>query len=102
VSDREELLAARREALLARSAVQRSHLADVAADIEQRLGGLDRGINMVRSAARQPLFIAGAIAAVVLVGPRRLLHWLGRGALLWSTSRRLLRAVGIDRLRGPS
>jgi hypothetical protein len=94
VSDREEQLASRREALLARSAAQRQLLAELAGDIEYRLGGLDRGINAVRSAARQPLLIAGAIAAVVLIGPRRLVRWLGRGALLWSTGRRLLRAAG--------
>jgi hypothetical protein len=94
VSEREEQLALRRETLRARSAVQRHHLAGTAAEIEHHLGGLDRGISVVRSVIRNPVLIAGAISLVVLIGPRRIVSWAGRGALLWSAARRMLRASG--------
>jgi hypothetical protein len=96
VSERESQLAHRREALRARCAVQRRHLAGTAVEIEEHLGGLDRGIGMMRSVVRNPLLIAGAISVLVLVGPGRIVRWAGRGALLWSAARRLL---GIARQR---
>lgn len=94
MSEREEQLALRRESLRARSAVQRHHLGNTTAEIEEHLGGLDRGIGMVRSVVSNPVLIAAAISLVVLIGPRRLLGWAGRGALLWSAARRMLRASG--------
>ena len=91
MSEWEGQLSQRREALRARCAVQRHQLGESAAEIEEHLGGLDRGIHMVRTVARSPLFITGAISLLVLIGPRRILRWVTRGALAWSTSRRLLR-----------
>ena len=92
MSEREEQLASRRQALRARSAIQRLHLADTTDEIERHLGGLDRGIGLVRSVVRNPVLIAGAMSLIVLVGPGRILSWAGRGALLWSAARRVLRA----------
>jgi len=93
VSERQAQLAQRREALRARCAVQRLHFADTTAEIDEHLGGLDRSINVVRTVIRSPFLIAGAIGLFVLIGPRRVVRWAGRGALLWSTARRLLRVV---------
>ena len=71
--------------------MQRHELASVGAEIETQLGSIDRGLNLVRSVATRPVMIGVGIAAVLLIGPRRILRLASRGALLFATSRRFLR-----------
>lgn len=94
MSDRQRELAARRGALRAKSAIQREFLVDTIDDIETRLTGLDRGIDMVRHVVKQPVVLAGGIALIALIGPRRVLRMAGRAAVLFATGRRVLRIVG--------
>jgi hypothetical protein len=70
-------------------AVQRERLGETADDIEQRLAGIDRGVKVARGLMRKPLLIVGAVALIAVLGPRRLLGWASRGAVLYSTARRL-------------
>jgi len=93
MSDRRIELQARRRELLARSELQRRSLAHMTRDIETRLRGVDHIISVARRFVAQPLMIAGSLAAVVMIGPRRLLGWAGRGLLLFSTGRRLMRRL---------
>jgi len=93
MSERRRELAARREALLAEAALQRDVLGQTAGDIEQRLAGLDRGIDLARRAIKHPLVLAGGIAFVTLVGPRKLLRVAGRSAVIFQTGRRVLRLL---------
>ncbi len=91
MSRRFDQLTAHHSNLLARCAVQRRQLAESAEEIQHELGRLDRGLEVVRRVLRNPAMIGGAIAVVALVGPRRLLRWGTKGAMLYSTARQLLR-----------
>ena len=93
MSERRQRLAQRRAALLAHCAVQRGDLSQKAAQIETRLASVDRTINIVRRYAAQPLLLAGGVALLVMIGPRRLLSWAGRSAVLLTAGRRMMRLV---------
>jgi hypothetical protein len=94
MSDRQHELAARREALRAESAIQREYLGRTVQDIESRLAGIDRGIEIARRVVQKPVVLAGAIALVAFIGPRRLLRIAGRSAVLFATGRRVMRLLG--------
>jgi YqjK-like protein len=91
MSRRFDQLNAHHSNLLARIAVQRRQLAETAEEIEHELGRVDRGLAVIRGVLKSPLMIGGAIAVVVLVGPRRLLRWSTKGLMFYSTARQLLR-----------
>jgi len=93
VSGRSAFLAVRREALRAHCAVQRIQLADQARQLETRLANVDRAISIVRRIARRPVLIAGGIALLALVGPRRIVRLASRGAVLLTTGSRVLRLM---------
>jgi len=65
-------LARRRQALAARAAVQRAELAGALQPVVRRLAALDRVVAALRE---RPLMVVAAAAALVLLGPRRLLRW---------------------------
>jgi hypothetical protein len=91
VSQRFDQLSAQHSNLLARCAVQRRQLGESAEEIEHELGRVDRGLAAVRRVLRHPAMIAGAVAIVALVGPRRLLRWATSGLMWYSTARGLIR-----------
>jgi len=93
MSARLEQLAAKREALRAQSALQRDHLVDNVRDIETRLAGIDRGVEIARRIIKHPIVLAGGIALVALIGPRKLLNVASRSALVFSTGRRVMRML---------
>jgi len=78
-------LAQRRQVLVARAAVQRAELAGALQPAVRRLAALDRLVAAVR---QRPVMVTVAIAAVVLLGPRRLLHWALRALPLFALLRR--------------
>ena len=94
MSDRQQELAARRQALRAQSEIQREYLSRTVEDIETRLAGIDRGIDIARRVVRKPIVLAGGIALVALIGPRRLLRIAGRSEVLFSTGRRIMLILG--------
>jgi hypothetical protein len=67
-SERFNQLVTKHSKLRLRSAVQRRELGSTMNDIEHRLSGLDRA----------------------LVGPKRLIGWASRGALIYTTARRFI------------
>lgn len=93
MSARLEQLAAKRAALRAQSAAQREHLVDSVRDVETHLAGIDRGIEVARSVIKHPLVLAGGIALVALLGPRKILNFVSRGALFLATGRRVMRLI---------
>jgi hypothetical protein len=93
MSDRLRELAARREALRAESTLQRDQMDGLARDIKERLSGIDRSIEIARTVATRPAVIAGAIAVVALVGPRRLLRLAGRSAMFLTTGSRVIKML---------
>lgn len=90
-SERFNQLAAKHSNLRLRSAVQRRELGSTMNDIEHHLSGLDRGIGAAQRWVKNPALIVSAVALVALVGPKRLLGWASRGALVYSTAKRLMR-----------
>jgi hypothetical protein len=73
--------------------VQRDALAQQVQQIETRLVSVDRTINVVRRYAAQPLLLIGCAALLVMIGPRRILRWTGRSAVLVSASRRVVKML---------
>jgi len=94
MSDRFDQLAAHHSNLRARCALQRQHLAQTARDIEGQLSGVDRGVTLARNIVRSPVAVMGGIAIIAFIGPKRLMRWVSRGALFYTTARRLLRLRG--------
>ncbi len=91
MSDRRAQLAARRLDLLDKSDRQRRSLANHAQQIEARLRGADHVIGLARRFVAQPLLLAGGLATIMMIGPKRLIAWAGRALVLFSTGRRLLK-----------
>jgi hypothetical protein len=65
-------LAGRREALVLRSVAQRARLAQQLAPVARKLATADRVTSALRS---HPILAGCAVAALALLGPRRLLRW---------------------------
>jgi len=93
VSERRLRLAERRAALLAHCALQRGELSQRAQQIETRLASVDRAISIVRRYAAQPLLLVGGAALLIMVGPRRILRWAGRGAVFITAGKRVARLL---------
>ena len=97
MSERSNYLKLRCEQLRAHAAVQRIHLADETRQLEARLLNVDRVINAVRSAARQPLLIAAGFGLLALLGPRRVVRVVGKCAVMLTTGSRMLRLMRRER-----
>ena len=91
MSERFDQLAAKHQQLRLASAVQRRELGSAALDLEERLSGVDRGLEAVRTFVRHPAVIIGAVAVLAMIGPRRLLSVASRGAMYASLARALLK-----------
>lgn len=90
-SERFNQLSAKHSNLRLRAAVQRRELGSTMHEIEHQLSGLDRGIGAAQRWIKNPAVIVGGVALVALVGPRRLVRWVSRGALIYSTAKRFIR-----------
>jgi hypothetical protein len=90
-SERFHQLAAKHSNLRLRAAVQRRELGTTMNEIEHQLSGFDRGIGRATRLLKNPAVIVGGVAIVAMVGPKRLMSWATRGAVLYSTAKRLLR-----------
>jgi hypothetical protein len=90
-SERFNQLAAKHSNLRLRAAVQRRELGATMNDIEHQLSGVDRGISRVSRVLKNPVVIVGGVALVAMVGPKRLMRWVTKGALLYSTAKRFIR-----------
>ena len=90
-SERFNQLAAKHSNLRLRAAVQRRELGSTMHEIEHQLSGVDRGIARTTRLLKNPAVIIGGVAIVAIVGPKRLMRWATKGALLYSTAKRFLR-----------
>jgi len=82
-------LARRKERLIARTAAQRSVIADVYHRWQMPVSLLDRGVAVARFLRSHPLLLAVGVAVAAAVGRRNLLYWAGRGWVAWRTGRAL-------------
>jgi hypothetical protein len=90
-SERFNQLSAKHSNLRLRAAVQRRALGSTMNEIEHHLSGLDRGLGAAQRWVKNPAVIIGGVALVALVGPKRLMGWVSRGALIYTTARRFIR-----------
>jgi hypothetical protein len=74
---------ARRELLLARSAVQRDALALLVARWRAPLEVADRGVRTVRYARAHPGVLLLTVAAFAALFPKRAFRWARRAILVW-------------------
>ena len=82
-------LAAKRERLIAQSALQRAALARQSLLLKAPLSLADRGLAAARVAGRHPLLVAAAVAAMVVWRPRKAVRVLQYGWMGWQLARRL-------------
>jgi hypothetical protein len=82
-------LARRRERLTARTAAQRTIVADAYQRWQKPAGLVDRGLAVVRFLKSHPLLSAIVVAAAAAAGRRKLVRWGGRGWVAWRTVRAL-------------
>ena len=85
---------ARRELLLARSAVQRDSLALLAQRWRAPLELADQGIRTVRYAREHPGALLLAVAALVALSPKRAFGWARRAILVWRGYQWVVQAIG--------
>lgn len=90
-SQRFHQLSAKHSNLRLRSAVQRRQLGSTMNEIEHHLSGLDRGLGAAQRLIKNPAVLIGGVAVVALIGPKRLMRWVSRGALIYTTARRFVR-----------
>jgi hypothetical protein len=86
-----QLLAAKRQLLIARAALHRAELEVELAAIEQRISIADTAFTLARRIKHAPLLTASVAATVVavIVSPRRALKWISYAATGYSLARRL-------------
>jgi hypothetical protein len=88
-------LAAQREALVARGAVQRALAVEATVDIRRGLASIERGVELLRYLGRKPLALGIGVAAIALLiaKPRQTATWLGYGLTAYTMFRRARRAL---------
>jgi hypothetical protein len=89
LTSRVEELAAKRQLLLARSAVQRETLRLDAAAIGESLGVVDRAVSIVQRLRRSPMVIAVAVVGLVVFRRSPVASWAMRGLAVASAARRV-------------
>jgi hypothetical protein len=89
---RAQELAYQRLKLRAQCARQREQLAVELHAIETELAGVDRAILVARRFMTKPALVAAGVALFTVIGPKRLLRWVTKGAFWYSTGSRLFRA----------
>lgn len=85
---------ARRELLLARSAVQRDALALLVQRWHAPLELADRGFRVVQYAREHPGWILLVVAVLVALSPKRGLRWAGGAMAIWRGYRWAAAALG--------
>jgi len=87
---RRQELAARRVVLVARCEHQRRELGTASEGVAHSLRAVDTAVRVVRRATAHPVILAGmAVAAIVIIRPRRLLQFVAWGSSAAITARRV-------------
>lgn len=96
MSERTRELAERQAELQLRCAAQRHAFARQIGGLEARLESVDRVALVARSTLLHPLVITGGVGALLMLGRGRVFHLIGRGLVLATAARRLLRVFKRD------
>lgn len=76
-------IAARKAQLIERARRQREDIAAAAVVLETPAGVLDRGLIALHYVKSHPVFLAGAVAALLALRPRRMVKVATRGFMMW-------------------
>jgi hypothetical protein len=82
-----------RATLVARAATERAELSQAVAPWREALAVVDRGLVTVHRIRSYAPLLAGVVAFMAPVGPRRVRKWLRRGLLVWSMARAMKRIL---------
>lgn len=101
MTDKLELLRARREELVARAAAQRGDLRENLEPLRQPLARVDQALAVIAYVKRHPSLMVGVavVALIVRRGPAG--KWLGRGWLAWQTVQGLRSALASPESQNP-
>lgn len=97
MKSRIDQIVGRRQRLVAAAAAQRDRLEVEAGTLGQSLRIADIAVRSYRRLKSRPLLVAGALAAMALFGPRRLLRFTYRGGLVLPLLLRLARFLNAPR-----
>ena len=92
----------RRAELVARAQAEREAIAGLLARTDEAVRWFEAGIAAGAELRRHPAWIAGGLALLLALRPRRVLKWLASGWSLWGVyrgARRWLRRVAPDLAR---
>lgn len=96
---RAELLAWKRQLLLAECHAQRGDLAMQIRPLVRTLESVEAGARIVRRIGRHPEWIAGVALGIAIIRPRRLSSFFRSGAMLLRTWRSVAPALGFTTTR---
>ena len=82
-----EILAQRREQLVARCNAQREVFATQNQGVTGALSGIDLGMRLVQRVKQSPIMMAALVAAVVVIKPLRIIPLVRAGLGVWQTVR---------------
>lgn len=80
-------LAFKKEALVARAALQRDRIEAALQPWRRPLAVADKAVEAYGFLKRHPALVAALVAALVIWRPRRLLRWTSKGWVVWRASR---------------
>jgi hypothetical protein len=89
MSEKSDRLVEQRERLIKLAATQRTVLAQSIEPWRIPLARVDRGLATVRAMRRNPAWILGGVALLVVLRPYRVVTWLRRGWVAWQMLRGL-------------
>ena len=89
MASRLEQLAQRQRDLQLKCALQRQHMTYLTQDIEERLVGTDRVLNVAGFVLKNPTLLVGTLAFTLIAGPWRIFKWVSKGAMLWSLAHKV-------------
>jgi hypothetical protein len=92
---RSTALAIHREVLIQRSVMQRQSMAAHLRPLRETASRIDSRVRAARMALSNPVVVGTAAGLLFIIGPRRILSYVKRGAKLWLISRSWLPRIAM-------
>ncbi len=89
MNKKQRKLAEKRERLVAQISAQRVTLAQNFETWRMPLAFVDQGLSALRKLGRHPEWIAGVVVLLVVIKPKHVLKWFGRGWGTWQIINKL-------------
>lgn len=92
-----EVLALRREELIARIHNQRALFTSQSRHVTGSLNWVNLGLNMVNRLKKNPVAITALVAALFVIKPRRVFALASAGVGIWKTVRMVMQGRGLQK-----